>query len=162
MKNLLLFLILAATHICFGQTTNLSLISSSGDDYTSSNQQISWSLGEVATETYGNENTLLTQGFHQYSYTITSVNEPTVTDLKINVFPNPSNDFVTVQISQSTQQLVNYSIVLTDLQGKQLMNQVLSGDNLRLNLSELAVGSYFIIVLEADRTLQTFKILKSN
>jgi hypothetical protein len=41
------------------------VVASSGDHFEGTNASISWTLGEIATETYSNGNIILTQGFQQ-------------------------------------------------------------------------------------------------
>jgi len=72
--------ILFTFHIC-AQTISPELISVSGDYYENVNASISFSVGEIATETYNNSNNFLIQGFQQpVSLVITGV------DLDLLVF----------------------------------------------------------------------------
>lgn len=52
-----------------GQTISPEVIASAGDYFENGNGSLSWTLGELATETYSNGNITLTQGFQQ-SYMI--------------------------------------------------------------------------------------------
>lgn len=66
MKNLfqaLCFLLFPI--LIVGQTASMEVISSAGDGYQGDNASISWTLGELATETYSNESIIISQGFHQ-------------------------------------------------------------------------------------------------
>lgn len=47
------------------QSVSPEVISSSGDYFEGSNGSLSWTLGEIATETFSNGNNILTQGFQQ-------------------------------------------------------------------------------------------------
>ena len=47
------------------QSVSPEVIASSGDYYENSNGSLSWTLGEIATETYTAGNIILTQGFQQ-------------------------------------------------------------------------------------------------
>lgn len=60
-----LFLILLFPVIITAQSLTPQVISSAGDFYQGSNVSLSWTLGEIATETYDNGNIVLTQGFQQ-------------------------------------------------------------------------------------------------
>jgi hypothetical protein len=65
MKTFLLFLLSAI--ICSTQAQSLSptVISSSGDYFTGTGGSLSWTLGEIATETLINGGNILMQGFQQ-------------------------------------------------------------------------------------------------
>ncbi|MBC8488731.1 MAG: hypothetical protein H8D45_22130 [Bacteroidetes bacterium] len=47
------------------QSLSPEVIASSGDYYENANASLSWTLGEIATETYSNASNILTQGFQQ-------------------------------------------------------------------------------------------------
>ena len=55
----------------FSQEKHLEVIGSAGTYFNSSFGSISWTIGEVCVETYGNSSQFLTQGFHQSEQNIT-------------------------------------------------------------------------------------------
>ena len=67
---------------------------------------------------------------------ITGVSEDNVSD--INIFPNPASDFVTIE-AEGLQQ-----VTLMDLKGKTLNSMVVKGNSIRLDVSGLNTGVYFI------------------
>jgi hypothetical protein len=138
------------------------LISSSGDNFATTGQQITWSLGEVAIETSIKGNLILTQGFHQCSYLVTAVDETILSDLEITAFPNPATDFLSVQLSGDNLQLKDYVLNLTDIQGKQLLKVKPDNNCPRINFSAYEAGTYFLSISKNAEILRTFKIIKSE
>ena len=72
-----------------------SVISSGGNTATGNNFIISWTLGETVVATLQNENTNLTQGFHQplmVDLFPTSLEDDMVLDMV--AYPNPTYDKV--------------------------------------------------------------------
>jgi len=66
MKKVIISLVtLLIPFIITAQSVSPEVISSSGDYYEGVNGSISWTLGEIATETYTAGNVILTQGFQQ-------------------------------------------------------------------------------------------------
>lgn len=67
MKQHILTILLALLMPLFmlAQSVSPEVISSAGDYYENGNVSLSWTLGEIATETYTNGNVILTQGFQQ-------------------------------------------------------------------------------------------------
>jgi hypothetical protein len=65
MKAFLLYLSMAI--FCYAQSQSLSptIIASSGGYFTGTGASLSWTLGEIATETFNNGSFILTQGFQQ-------------------------------------------------------------------------------------------------
>ena len=58
-------LLFAATILCTAQSIEREVVAGSGDYFEGANSLLSWTLGEIATETYTAGNITLTQGFQQ-------------------------------------------------------------------------------------------------
>lgn len=66
MKTIALALqLLISTTLIIAQSIDREVISSSGDYFEGPNSSVSWTLGEIATETLTDGNYILTQGFQQ-------------------------------------------------------------------------------------------------
>ncbi len=58
-------LFVVTTLFCYSQSIERDVVASSGDYFEGTNVSLSWTLGEIATETYSAGNIILTQGFQQ-------------------------------------------------------------------------------------------------
>jgi hypothetical protein len=134
-KLILLFACLAGISYAFAQSVKPEVVTAAGDYFTSTNNSMSWTLGECITETYSTKNNTLTQGFQQSSYTITSVTELSFNGVTIKAYPNPTTDFITISVETSEDTKMNCSIELFDLQGKLLINK-----NTKVKLMKLSEG----------------------
>lgn len=66
MKNIIISMITLLVPILINaQSVSPEVISSSGDYFVGANGSLSWTLGEIATETFISGNIILTQGFQQ-------------------------------------------------------------------------------------------------
>jgi hypothetical protein len=76
MKTFTIFLsVVLLPFFLMAQSVSPQVVTSSGDFYQGTNASLSWTLGEIATETYSNGSTILTQGFQQpVSVSITGIN----------------------------------------------------------------------------------------
>jgi hypothetical protein len=75
MKTVLLILIAFLPVVVAAQTTSPDVVSSSGAYFSNANASLSWTLGELATETLANGGNILTQGFQQpVPVSITGIN----------------------------------------------------------------------------------------
>ncbi|NOX48048.1 MAG: hypothetical protein GXO89_13825 [Chlorobi bacterium] len=63
--KILSIVFLASTLLSNAQSIDRQVLSSSGDYFEGPNSSISWTVGEIATETLTNGNYILTQGFQQ-------------------------------------------------------------------------------------------------
>lgn len=71
-------------------------------------------------------------------------------DLNINIFPNPTTDFITIE----AQELEQVSVM--DLTGKTLSTNSAEGNSIRLDVSHLKAGVYFI----SAKTRSTSSLVK--
>lgn len=136
------------------------VLSSSGASGQNSSGSISYSLGELVIDTKVNGTTIITQGFQQTQIIVTAIAEPSVTGFSMAVFPNPTNDFVTLKIENG--EILNLEFVLFDSHGRFLLKEQLTGSEKKVSFEQLNPGAYFIKIVENGMELQTFKIVKSQ
>lgn len=152
--------ILFATLIVFAnaQTTTPEVISSAGDYFENSNLSVSWTIGEPITETHTAGTATITQGFHQGLYTIIAVEEQIPQGIIVNVYPNPTTDYVNVEIKNQNSN--NFHIYLYDELGKLLISNRYE-NIMQINISEYAKATYFLKILNTENnTINSYKILK--
>lgn len=134
------------------------VVSSGGKTQTEADYELSWTVGEAVIATVSDNSNTLTQGFHQSKLTVTAIDELPFTDIGLNVYPNPTQDFVNIHFSKLIGQPA-YS--LFDLNGKLLEQKNITSNDIKLNVSQLAEGSYLLKLSGENRQpLQTFKIIK--
>lgn len=63
--QILTIVILAGALLCSAQSIERDVVASSGDYFEGADISLSWTLGEIASETYISGNNILTQGFQQ-------------------------------------------------------------------------------------------------
>jgi len=92
------------------------------------------------------------------NYSYSKVNSVIFNDLKnkIHIYPNPTNDFLTIDINNSNK---FNTILIIDVKGKIVSQSNLLHSVTDINLSEIPNGTYFIQLL-GDNSIETFKILK--
>ena len=158
MKKLLLTLMTVLISIwTYSQSLGPEVIASSGDYFTSSNVKLSWTLGEMVTETFSVSGNSLTQGFQQGNYLYAFVAENSENN-NISVFPNPFSNVIII----NTSNLTGLMVQVFDIQGKNLMERTIEKSNKRLDFSAFNQGIYFIKVMNKTTLLKSFKIQKIN
>ena len=80
--------------------------------------------------------------------------------VEIIVFPNPTIDQLTLQINDYNNEKLSYQ--LFDMQGKLLSSDVITSNQTEINMSDLPVASYFITVMQKNRKIKSFKIIKTQ
>ena len=149
MKPTIFILLLMASLFSFGQSIDREVVSVAGDDYKSSDASLSWTLGDVATESITNNHTL-NQGFHQGNMYISSIENGMGLDVVIKAYPNPVMDILIIE----TEVQDKYQII--DIQGEVLKNGIITSKKEEIDFTDLPTGIYF---LQVDQK-KTHKIIK--
>ena len=161
MKHYFLSLIIVfSAFLLSAQSIQNDVISSGGASSSSANLQIEYTIGEPVIETFETTNLTLTQGFHQPSLTITSIEEPEgLTD--ISFFPNPVTDELTIEIPPHYSG--EFLCSLFDLNGKLLSASTLVGGSNTINMHSFATGTYLLQIRKVSTSeVLNAKILKTR
>lgn len=159
--SLILMLYIFGTSISIGQTLTPEVISSSGGTFEKDNISLNWTIGECFTETYSSSDNILTQGFHQGKYLITTINELADLNYKIQVFPNPSPDRINI-IFKTKEDLHNVKLELCDLKGSILLSKDVFSKQEQINLANLQKSIYILRIIQNNQISKSFKIQKIN
>lgn len=81
--------------------------------------------------------------FEQFQDVMVGTNEVFTQDL-FEVYPNPVNDILTIQIE--TERSSDFNVNLFDVYGKLVMSRIVSGNTLEIEVSELPVGMYVLAI----------------
>src|SRR5690554_178660 len=84
----------------------------------------------------------------------TAVSVADFNKLKVNVYPNPTNNMVNIE---TDEQLSNY--IIYDVSGRQIQSNLFAGSN-QINLQNVTTGVYFIKVTTVQGNSGTVKVVK--
>lgn len=131
----------------------------SGGEGTGVGGTSSYTLGQVfyteATASSGSISEGVQQSFELYTL---SNSELTSVNLEAVVYPNPSSDYVMLNIKDNA--LENLSYILMDIQGKVVSFAKIRNPVSHISLHGLAAGPYVFRVNQKNNELKTFKIIK--
>ena len=131
----------------------------SGGDATGSGGSSSYSVGQVVYTTNTGSNGSVAQGVQQpYEISITTGVNKTFINLKIAVFPNPTANYLQLNIENEASQ--NLSFQLIDLQGKVIVNKKVVEMKTIINMEALPKAIYLLHVTKNKQTIKTFKVIK--
>jgi hypothetical protein len=132
----------------------------SGGDAIGSGGTVAYSLGQLAYTTNASASGTVNQGVQQ-AYEIFTVGiKETELNISLSVFPNPTADNLTLQISDYNNEKLSYQ--LYDMQGKLLDNGQVTAKQTLMNTSSLSPATYFInVVNQKNKQVQSFKIIKN-
>ena len=141
------------------QNTNAqSAIVPIGGDMEGSGVTVSYTIGQIAVQSYGEGSTRISEGVQQ-PYEIQTIgidNYPGVI-LNAMVYPNPT--FGNVQLTMNNVQFEG-EVKVFDTNGKLLFAKKIEGITTEIPMSDLATGTYFVNVVSEKQILKTFKVVK--
>lgn len=164
-------LIILLTIFCFYYSAHAQLtmerqaISSGGNLLKSGDYELSHTLGEFYSQSTVSGAIYLNAGFQQgypEDLLITSVKDFKISSLPaITVFPNPTADNFTLQISELKNAKLVYQ--LYDMQGKLLSNEQIGAPQTLINMNGFPSAIYFMHVINQDNhKIHSFKIIKTQ
>ena len=160
MKNNTLFVFLAflLSFSAIGQTAH-QVLSATGGDASGTGGSVAYSVGQIVYSTSTGTTGSVAQGVEQ-AYEIYSVGIiETALNISLSVFPNPTSDFLTLKVQDYNNEALSYNLL--DEQGKLVLNEQITTQDTQIAMSTLVRGAYFINVLQANKKIQIFKIIKN-
>ena len=163
MKKIALTLVagIFAVNFINAQRITPQVVASSGGYMQNGGYSVSWTLGEPVIATAQNDSTTLTQGFQQPTYNVVAITTQTIEGFDVNVYPNPSSDFVIIDWTTDLQNMIY--ITLFDMAGKMISEQSFAAtqDKVSLNMSKLASAQYLLEVKTQNNSVtKIFRITK--
>lgn len=133
-------------------------IVASGETNSNTVGSLSWTLGEVVTESgiIAPGQNSITQGFQQGDLSVLAIKEPLANTLNIRVLPNPATEYVNLVVDDYT----NLTYKVSDLKGNIIANEKLQNNETRINLSYLSSGTFIVSVIKQNQELKSYKIIK--
>ena len=130
-----------------------------GGDASGSGGTVAFSVGQVVYNTDIGTNGSVAQGVQQ-AYEIFTVGiKETELNMSLSVFPNPTANNLTLQISDYNNEKLSYK--LYDMQGRLLSNGQVTAKQTQINTASLPTASYFMnVVNQENKSVQSFKIIK--
>jgi hypothetical protein len=158
MRTLITLVALICSVGVYAQETLLT----SGGDATGAGGSSSYTVGQVVYTTATGTNGSVAQGVQQpYEISITAGVKETTINLEMNVYPNPTANYLQLKVDASTSlsnQQLSYQLI--DLQGKVIENKKVVEAKTSINMEALPKSIYFLNVTRDNQTVKTFKVIK--
>ena len=152
---------LLASIFSFSTVTAQETITTTGGDASGSGGSASYSVGQVAYQTYTGTNGSVAEGVQQpfEISMVTSVEEANGINLSISAYPNPARDYLTLEVKD--YDFSNLTYQLYDIHGKLLQNEKITGNQTSIFMSNLLPATYFVKILEGNNEVKIFKVIKN-
>lgn len=152
---------------CSSQTRIMAQQSvvSSGGEVSASSGSFSYSIGQTLYLTNSNSGISIAEGVQQ-AYEISIISEIVESNnmqIKLSVYPNPTQDFLTLTVDlTSIYDFNKIEYQLYDLSGKLLDNNQLSEKDTRISMLDFAPAVYYLKISNESQELALFKIIKNQ
>jgi hypothetical protein len=140
----------------------METINTSGNNATGSSGSISYSIGQVFYTYIGDQSVYnVAQGI-QHQELIKSLNVVDTIESKaeVFVFPNPTADFVNVNLKGFDLVTGQQSYQLYNLQGRLIKQNAIDQIQSQVSLNNLPPSIYILRIYVNNKVLNTFKIIK--
>jgi len=136
-------------------------IPSSGGNASGSGGSVSYSVGQVVYTSGTGTNGSVAQGVQQpYEISVeTGLEVAKGITLQCSAYPNPATNFVKLMVENYTFEKLTCQ--LYDMNGKLLKNKKVEGNETSIDMSNLAIATYFLKVTQSNIEIKTFKIIKN-
>lgn len=153
---------LISTVLLNGQTLSPQVVVTTGADFSNGNENVAWTVGQIAIATLSNSDYRFTQGFQQSYLTVTPVANQ-ILPPEILIYPNPTGHFLNVELLKNFDE--NVTLVLSDFNGRTLLEKERAASDflLELDLSGLPDAMYLLTIRQnSSGQTSSFKITKTN
>lgn len=137
-------------------------IPAAGGDVIGSGGSVSYSVGQVIYAIQKGINGFVVEGVQQpYEISVVVGIEPARNiNLICTVYPNPTTDFLTLEVDIADNE--NLFFQLYDMLGRLLVSKKLIDKRTTISMSNLAPATYFLKVIDNQKVVKTFKIIKNH
>jgi len=140
-------------------------VNASGGNASGSAGSVSYSVGQVEYKAQGNASGSVSQGVQQLYdiFVLIGYKEAEAITLRCSVFPNPSNDFLTLKVDASQNfNIQGMYFQLFNTNGILLTGNSLTGNETSIDMSKLLPATYILKIMNDTKEVKTFKIIKNQ
>ncbi len=134
-------------------------INTSGQNVSGNGGTVSYSIGQIVYETYTATDGMISEGVQQPTELAISALEKIKKDNHwVTTYPNPTNESFTLEIKNV--ELSDFQFQLYDTKGDILQNKKIKNRQTKVIMSNLLPAIYLLRVIQKEKEVITFKIIK--
>ncbi len=136
-------------------------IPATGGNATGSGGSASYSVGQVVYTTNTGTNGSVAQGVQQpfEISVVTGIEQTKGINLSVSAYPNPATDFLMLKVENYDNGNLSYQ--LFDMNSKLLQNKKVTSNQTSIVMSNLVPATYFVKVIQENKEVKTFKVIKN-
>ncbi len=158
-KILIVFCISLLSNILLAQSAIVPV----GGTATGNGGTVTYTVGQVAVQRASGNNTFIIEGVQQpYEIQTVGVDDYPAITLHAIVYPNPTQHFVQLRISNYEMPEGGLSAQLFDANGKFLQQYEVGSMETKMDLEQYPSATYQLRIMDGNKLLKTFKVVKHN
>lgn len=131
----------------------------SGGNASGTNGNVSYSVGQIVYTTNTGATGSVAQGVQQpFEIQMVLGAENFNINLQLAVYPNPTTNWLQLEVKNTD--FTNLSYQLFDLNGRMIYNQKVTTETSTISMEQLPATVYLLKVLDNNKEIKTFKIIK--
>lgn len=136
-------------------------IPASGGNGSGAGGTVSYSVGQLVYTTNSGVNGTVAQGVQQpfEISIIVEIEEAKDINLVCSAYPNPANDYLTLKFENFDLSDINFQ--LYDISGRLIENKKVNSNETNIIMKNLASATYFLKVIQNNKEIKIFKIIKN-
>jgi Secretion system C-terminal sorting domain len=135
-----------------------SNVTATGGEATGVGGSVSYSVGQIDYINSSGSNGSISQGVQQpYEFFLVGMSEIGI--LSLNLYPNPTSEFVILELDAVKDNLV---FQLFDLKGKLIRSESITESKTHIQMGNLASGEYQLSILHNNNQIELIKIIKHH
>jgi hypothetical protein len=155
MKEIAILFFLLHISVVFSQEST----NASGGNASGSNGNVSYSVGQITYSSYSGTG-FVNEGI-QFPFEITTLDTDDNSETnEILLFPNPASSGINLKINSLLSEEVKF--VLCDSNGRILEESRITQNEIQISMVKYSKSIYFLKVIDKEKELKTFKIIKNH
>ncbi|MFD2826829.1 T9SS type A sorting domain-containing protein [Leeuwenhoekiella polynyae] len=143
-----------------GLDTQFVNMGASGGNLKSDKGSVSFSVGQVFFHYLNNSQTTILAGVQQpVASEVFLGTEKPEHNVSILAYPNPITDFLILEIKDFNNPNITYTIF--DQNGSRVQHEVIKTGKTKIACQRLQAAAYFVIIMNNNKLIKTFKLLKT-
>lgn len=132
-----------------------------GGNIVGSDGIVSCSIGQVFYNTNSGTEGNVSEGVQQpYEISIISEKPSFINSIKIETYPNPTKDFITLKVED--YESLDLDIKLLGVNGNIIFSEQLLSNSTKIDMRDLAPATYILQIINHLDIIRSFKIIKNN
>jgi len=140
-----------------------NVLPATGGEANGSGGSASYTIGQTVyiTNTGTNGNSIAEGVQQAFEISVVSdIPEAEGINLKVLAYPNPATNYLIVKVKNYKTDNLRYQVF--DINGKLLQTIKATGQETKIKINYLVTANYFVKIIDNNKEIKVFKIIKSN